>query len=112
VLNSDAATLRIANRLALINADAFRTTRRDGVLQPFIGNQPLPDYFTAVKGTRYDVAVKTKTQSPEYNKFASALRKVLAVSHSDIKAMLDAEKRTKRRHRTRRSASRASNGKG
>jgi hypothetical protein len=52
-------------------------------------------------------------QNPEgYDKFLGALRKVLTVSHSDMKRMRDTEKAEKKRKSKRASASRASDDKG
>ena len=49
----------------------------------------------------------------EYVKFDRAMRELVAVPHSAIKAKLDAEKRAKKKRKSRTSASgRASGGKG
>jgi hypothetical protein len=47
--------------------------------------------------------MKTKT---EYDKFSDLMGKLIKVPHSEIKAKLDAEKRTKKRKKTKPSASR------
>ena len=52
-----------------------------------------------------------KNETGEYENFANALRKVLSVPHSELKAKLDAEKRVRPRHAKRASSSRASRGK-
>jgi hypothetical protein len=41
--------------------------------------------------------MKQESESPEYAKFSDALRKVLSVPHSQLKAKLDAEKRARAR---------------
>lgn len=40
------------------------------------------------------------TDSSEYKRFDRIVRKLLSVPHSEIKAKLDAEKRTKKRKRS------------
>lgn len=45
----------------------------------------------------------TAKANPEYDNFKSLLRKVVSVPHSEIKAALDAEKRTRSRRRKRKS---------
>lgn len=52
-----------------------------------------------------ETVVKIKT-SDEYANFSRALRKVLTVSHSQLKIMLDAERVMKKRKPRRASASR------
>src|ERR1700690_425416 len=49
-----------------------------------------------------EIVARQNKKTPEYERFEDALRKVLRVSHSDLKAVLDAEKATKKRRRTRR----------
>ncbi len=51
-------------------------------------------------------------QNPEFDRFDSTMRKLIAVPRSEIKAKLDAEKRTKARKRKTKkpSASRVSGG--
>jgi len=62
--------------------------------------------------SRYDKPMKSKrSSSDEYGTFTTALRKVLQVSHSEMKAKLSAEKRAKKR-RAKRVSSRASADKG
>jgi hypothetical protein len=52
--------------------------------------------------------MKREPETPEYRRFSRALRKVLSVSHTEMKAKLDAEKRSKaRRKRSKASASHA-----
>jgi len=43
-------------------------------------------------------------RSPEYDNFTGALKKVLQVSHSEMKARLDAEKQAKKQQKTQTSA--------
>jgi hypothetical protein len=43
-------------------------------------------------------------KTPEYERFEDALRTVLRVSHSDLKAELDADKKQKKRRRARHAA--------
>jgi len=52
--------------------------------------------------------MKSDKKPDGYSNFASALRRVLTVSHSDMKQMLDAEKTEKKRKSKRASASRVS----
>jgi len=52
------------------------------------------------------VPMKPKT-NPEYDRFSAALGRVLKVSHSDMQAMLEAEKAEKRRKTKRVSSVRA-----
>ena len=56
-------------------------------------NDLLRMYYRPVK-------VKPNT-SPEYERFASALKTVLRVSHSELKAALEAEKKAKKRKQRR-----------
>ncbi len=53
-----------------------------------------------------------KNAAGEYANFESALKQVLSVPHSELKAKLDAEKRAKQRKSKRASSSRASSAKG
>ncbi len=55
--------------------------------------------------------VKAKNGAGEYRAFSDALRRVLRVSHSDMKRRLDEEKKAKA-NRRRTSSSRASGDKG
>jgi hypothetical protein len=41
--------------------------------------------------------MKSETNTPEYRKFSEALKKILSVSHADMKKQLDKEKRQKKR---------------
>jgi hypothetical protein len=54
--------------------------------------------------------------NPEYDRFTSLMERLIKVPHSEVKAKLDAEKRTKEQKKKRKakraSASRASGGKG
>jgi hypothetical protein len=50
----------------------------------------------------------TKTHSPEYATFSSALQKVLQVSHAELKSQLEVEKKRKKRKPKKASASRDS----
>jgi len=52
-----------------------------------------------------------KNEQGEYANFATALKKVLSVPHSELKAKLDAEKRV-RKQRSKRTSSHASGDKG
>jgi len=47
----------------------------------------------------------------EYGNFENALRKVLSVPHSEVKAKIDAEKQARKQQRKQPSAVRASHGK-
>jgi hypothetical protein len=42
--------------------------------------------------------------SPEFDKFDRTMRKLLAVPHSEVKAKLDAEKKAKKRNKSRTSS--------
>lgn len=52
--------------------------------------------------------MKNNNKEKQYAKFANALKTVLRVSHADLKAHLEAEKKTKKRRLTRPSASHVS----
>jgi len=52
-----------------------------------------------------------KNEQGEYANFASALRKVLSVSHSEMQNRLESERKRKARTRRSSASSRASNGK-
>jgi hypothetical protein len=52
--------------------------------------------------------MKAKSSVNEYDTFSRALKKVLQVSHSELKSRLDAEKKRKRRKPIRASAVRDS----
>ncbi|MGB8989946.1 MAG: hypothetical protein WCC37_25340 [Candidatus Sulfotelmatobacter sp.] len=54
---------------------------------------------------------KTKNEQDEYATFETALKKVLSVPHSALKAELDREKRV-RKQRTKRASGHASRAKG
>jgi hypothetical protein len=45
-----------------------------------------------------------KTNSSEYDNFDHTMRELLKVSHSEVKAKLDAEKRAKKRKKSRTSS--------
>jgi hypothetical protein len=56
----------------------------------------------------YDLTMKKESETPEYRKFSEALRKVLSVSHDDLKARLaDDKARKEQKERSKSSASRA-----
>jgi hypothetical protein len=50
--------------------------------------------------------MKKESGTPEYRKFADALRTVLSVRHSKMRAQLDADRREGRKKRAKASASR------
>jgi hypothetical protein len=55
----------------------------------------------------------SKNVTGDFGKFTDFMRRLVAVPHSEIKAKLDAEKKSKQRNRTSKtSASRASHAKG
>src|SRR6266851_103547 len=86
-----------------------RNQPRDGVAlrredSPVLVNDLLRMYYRPVK-------VKPNT-SPEYERFASALKTVLRVSHSELKAALEAEKKAKKRKQRRSKHAAASPGSG
>lgn len=56
--------------------------------------------------------MKPKPRTKEYKTFSTALRKVLSVSHGEMKSMLEAEKAAKRRKPRRASACREGDSKG
>jgi hypothetical protein len=51
-------------------------------------------------------------RTPEYERFTGALRKVLQVSHTEMKAQLDAEKQQKKERPKGKASGRASSAKG
>ena len=48
-----------------------------------------------------------KSENPQWDRFTSAMKEIVAVPHSEIKAHLDAEKEAKKLKRTRKSRYRA-----
>jgi hypothetical protein len=52
-----------------------------------------------------DPFMKAKPKTPEYTNFENALREVLKVSHSDMKARIEAAKQERKERRKRLSAS-------
>ncbi len=55
--------------------------------------------------------MKSDTDTAEMAKFTKFMRRILAVSHDELKAKMDAYEQNKKRRKARR-ASRASNGQG
>lgn len=51
---------------------------------------------------------QAKSQTGDFDRFKNFMQRLMAVPHSEIKAKLDAEKRAKKRKRSKTSASRAS----
>jgi hypothetical protein len=49
------------------------------------------------------MANQKKIENPQWDRFTAAMKEIVAVPHSDIKAHLDAEKAAKRLKRTRKS---------
>jgi hypothetical protein len=49
------------------------------------------------------MADSLKKSNPEWDRFTAAMKQIVSVPHSDIKAHLDAEKAAKRLKRTRKS---------
>jgi hypothetical protein len=50
--------------------------------------------------------MKSSSQPSEYQHFEQALRKILRVSHAEVKAAIETEKTAKRIRRTKRTSSR------
>jgi hypothetical protein len=53
------------------------------------------------------MANQRKNENPEWDRFTAAMKEIVAVPHSEIKAHLDKEKAAKRLKRTRKSRYRA-----
>ncbi len=49
------------------------------------------------------MSVRAKKPNPEWDRFQSAMKQIVSVPHSEIKAHLDAEKEAKKLKRTRKS---------
>jgi hypothetical protein len=53
------------------------------------------------------VANQKQSENPEWDRFSTAMQKIISVPHSEIKAHLDREKEAKKLKRTRKSRYRA-----